>query len=383
MAIKIRYYLDVRRTDEDGFAPLRLMVNKNSKTALLDLDFPIKASDWDARTQKIVRGTAKDALNDSLSLQRITIKNWLMPKVAAGEFADSSVYEVRDAIRARLFGQRASTPFIEFWESVAATKSSGTAEVYRTSLAYVKEADKHLNNRSIQEITTKWCENVVSSRQGNTRNLLLSNLHSVMEAAVKQGKIASNPCAGIKHQRVKTARRDLTLEQMRKLWRYQPENDREERALDMFKASFLMRAANPVDMAGMTQSSIFNGRIRYTRAKTHKGYDVKIEPELQALIDKDSDAKGLFGLGKNYVYQAHAINQTLGMISKSIGLPEITMYWARHTFASLALELGVSVDLISAALGHSIGAAITMTYVNVKDKQVDEAARKVYDAVIL
>lgn len=383
MAIKIRYYLDTRRTDEDGFAPLRLMVNKNSKTALLDLDFPVRASDWDAKTQKIVKGTAKDALNDSLSLQRITIKNWLMPKVASGEFAETSVYEIRDAIREHLFGQRASTSFVGFWESVMAGKSKGTASVYRTSLTYVKAADPHIANRSIQEITPKWCEDVVSTKDGNTRNILSANLHSVLEAAVKQGIIHKNPASNIKQRRVKTARRDLTLEQMRKLWRYEPEPGKEEKALDMFKASFLMRAANMVDMAGMKQSSIFNGRIIYTRAKTHKGYDVKIEPELQALIDKYSNSKGLFGIGTDYINLSHSVNKTLGAISKSIGLPEITMYWARHTFASLALELGVSVDLISAALGHSIGAAITMTYVNVKDKQVDEAARKVYDAVIL
>lgn len=69
-------------------------------------------------------------------------------------------------------------------------------------------------------------------------------------------------------------------------------------------------------------------------------------------------------------------------IADALGLPKVSLYWARHTFASLAFELGYGMDLVSAALGHSLGGApITSVYVAVQDKQVDDLARAVYDYV--
>ena len=55
------------------------------------------------------------------------------------------------------------------------------------------------------------------------------------------------------------------------------------------------------------------------------------------------------------------------------------MYWARHTWATLAsADLGIDLATISDALGHQPEKKVTLTYIRRKDfGRIDEANRKV------
>jgi integrase len=60
---------------------------------------------------------------------------------------------------------------------------------------------------------------------------------------------------------------------------------------------------------------------------------------------------------------------------------ELTSYWARHTWATIAYNIGVSKDIISQALGHSNGVQVTDIYIAYDLGKVDEANRKVIDYI--
>ena len=62
----------------------------------------------------------------------------------------------------------------------------------------------------------------------------------------------------------------------------------------------------------------------------------------------------------------------------------LTSYWARHTWATIASELDIPVDVISHALGHSFstGAKVTQVYINFNQKKIDDANRKVIDYIL-
>ena len=48
------------------------------------------------------------------------------------------------------------------------------------------------------------------------------------------------------------------------------------------------------------------------------------------------------------------INQHLKCLAKKIGISEeISTYWARHSFSTIALNSGASIELISESLGHT------------------------------
>jgi integrase len=59
--------------------------------------------------------------------------------------------------------------------------------------------------------------------------------------------------------------------------------------------------------------------------------------------------------------------------------PELSQYWCRHTWATIAAELDIPKETIAAALGHDMGNPTTAIYINFNQKKVDEANRKVID----
>lgn len=60
--------------------------------------------------------------------------------------------------------------------------------------------------------------------------------------------------------------------------------------------------------------------------------------------------------------------------------PNLTTYWSRHTWATIAASLDIPKETIAAALGHG-GNDVTSIYIKFDEKKIDEANRKVIDYV--
>ena len=69
-------------------------------------------------------------------------------------------------------------------------------------------------------------------------------------------------------------------------------------------------------------------------------------------------------------------NKALGEIHTGL-----TTYWARHSWATIAASLDISEDTIALALGHASAHATTSIYIERSLRKVDEANRRVLDAV--
>ena len=62
--------------------------------------------------------------------------------------------------------------------------------------------------------------------------------------------------------------------------------------------------------------------------------------------------------------------------------PDLSSYWTRHTWATIASELDIPKEVIAHALGHSwANSTTTDIYIRFDNKKVDEANRKVIDYV--
>jgi len=62
--------------------------------------------------------------------------------------------------------------------------------------------------------------------------------------------------------------------------------------------------------------------------------------------------------------------------------PNVTSYYARHTWASIAASIDIPNEVIAEGLGHEYGNRITNIYINFDMKKVDAANRKVLDWVL-
>ena len=152
---------------------------------------------------------------------------------------------------------------------------------------------------------------------------------------------------------------------------------------------------NTIDLFNLTK--IENGRIEYRRAKTHRLYSIKVEPEAMEIINRHKGEKALLDIadrwGSHREFQKYckiALKKIGKMERKGRGgkkeikpeWPELSTYWARHSWATIAYSIGISKDIISQALGHSMGSAITEIYIERDQSKVDEANRRVLDWVL-
>ena len=156
--------------------------------------------------------------------------------------------------------------------------------------------------------------------------------------------------------------------------------------------TFSLIGINIIDLCHIKE--IRDGRIEYYRSKTNRLYSIKIEPEALEIIEKYKGKKQLLDIMDRYVdYKDYArrLNENLKAIGHTtIGkhgkkyreplYPQLTMYWARHTWATIAASLDIPKETIAAALGHG-GNTVTDIYIDFDQKKVDEANRKVIDHV--
>lgn len=133
----------------------------------------------------------------------------------------------------------------------------------------------------------------------------------------------------------------------------------------------------------------------YRRKKTGKLYSVKVEPEAMAIIERYRGKDHLLEAMDNHDdflswrtqlnKRLKALGQPTGKRGKVIGegpFPELSTYWTRHTWSTLAYQIGIPIDTIAQALGHSDRThSVTMIYIKTDQHRVDEANRRLIDYV--
>ena len=107
--------------------------------------------------------------------------------------------------------------------------------------------------------------------------------------------------------------------------------------------------------------------------------------EALQLLERYRGKSGLLCIRDRYKsardYTQH-INDGLKRLIQEQPFTELSTYWARHSWATIAYnEMGASFDTISAALGHQYGSRITAIYINPDQKRVDELNERMIQLV--
>lgn len=278
------------------------------------------------------------------------------------------------------------------------TPGARTKKDYYHTLSRLRAFDSGLDNLAFTDITMAWLEdfdNYLSATcKVNSRNHHMRNIRAVFKYAIRHDLDIRNPFDRMRLKTERTAKRSLTLEELREIFSMEVQ-PYAEIYRDMFKLSFMLIGINPIDLFRLKGISS-HGRIDYSRAKTHKPYSIKVEPEAMEIIKKYRGSDNLLMLSERWKLPASfgtAANtalQYLGSLPSAKGrkkadsakYPELTMYWARHTWATIARKIGVSIDTIAAALGHSSSHKTTEIYIDEDLELVDEANRRVLDWVL-
>lgn len=387
--LSFHFYLDTRRLTPDSLCPLKFVISKGQRNGMMSTGITLLPSQWDSQSQKVIKHPRAKALNSHISRLKAQAEDFLVPQLYAGKLAAKSAVEIKDMFCEFINGVQVSNELTLgtiVSNYLASEKSYRTRATNESSWRRVLSYDPGAVDLRVSKVTASWVESFDRWMQDkgykqNTRLASLAVLKSSWHLAGE--KVSGNPFATTHIRQPMTAKRDLTMPQLRTLWLSSPETPYEAEALSFFKFSFLTRAANPTDLLALTPDCIKNGRIYYTRSKTSKEYSVKIEPELQALLDDHSGKDSLWHITLQPDTYKRVVNANLQKLATRIGLPTgVTMYWARHTLASLLYEQGASMEVVSASLGHSYGSRVTLTYIDIRMSEVDKQFRMLLDKLL-
>ena len=290
--------------------------------------------------------------------------------------------------------------FVTHFQSFIDGKTNkGTKGVYRHTLDRIRLFDPDIEKKSFEDIDLKWltefetfCAQTASK---NARNIHLRNIRAVFNNAIDYEITSAYPFRRFKIRPEATRKRSLSVEELRELISMEVE-EYQQFYKDMFLLSFYLIGINAADLAKLTEVTS-DGRIEYDRAKTHRKYSIKVEPEAMEIIKKYQGANGLLCISdrwsdhRNFLHQFNKALKNMGKVERvgrggrkvrTPAFPRLSSYWCRHTWATIAYnECGISEDIIGQALGHASSHTTTSIYINRSVKLVDEANRKVLDYI--
>lgn len=279
-------------------------------------------------------------------------------------------------------------------EFVSLKNNLGTKSIYNDTRKKIENFDRDCTFETIdRRWLIKFEQYCAQTMMINAYAIHLRNIRAIFNYAIDENITNLYPFRKFKIKHEETRKRSLTLNQLRELINY-PCKDFEIRYRDIFLLMFYLIGINAVDLFNLSDINP-EGRIEYYRAKTHKLYSIKVEPEALKIINQCAGKKYLLNIIETYndyhnfihrqalVLKNFSKEETIkGKKKTNYLFPNISSYWARHTWATIAAELDIPKETISAALGHNIGSSVTSIYINFDKKKIDNANRKVINYVL-
>ena len=382
--ITTKFYLDTRATAPGSAAPLKISITKDRQVSYLNTGIRILPDDWDSSALK-ARSVAIQQAADVKLGDVITIYRELQRK---GKLDGLNARGIRDRIQEEMTpGKKEPDRFLAVFRKFAATRpKQRTTEIYMATVAKVLAFEPKAERLTFADINIGWLDRFDSflaktSPKKNARNIHFRNIRAVFNHARKRGITQHYPFLNYEIRHEETAKRCLSADKLRRLFSAELPAW-QKRYVDFFEVSFLLIGMNTEDLVHATD--IVDGRLEYRRAKTGRPYSIKVEPECQEIIDRLKGRSWLLNPLDTYSCTHHwtsKVNNVLKDIASDLGLPKISMYWARHSWATIAAELDIPHETIAAAMGHS-GGTVTDIYINFDRTKIDRANRQVIDYVL-
>ncbi len=219
----------------------------------------------------------------------------------------------------------------------------------------------------------------------NTISFYMRILRAVYNRAVERGLTENR--APFKHVYTgidKTVKRALSWENIKRIKALdlsgKPSLDL---AKSIFLFSFYTRGMSFVDIAYLKKKGLQNGTLTYRRRKTGQQLFIKWEKCMQEIIDKYDTSDSIYLLPiirkeenerKQYRNALHSINDNLKKVAELAGLhTNLTLYCARHSWASIAKSKNIPISVISEGMGHDSESTTQIYLASLDNSLIDKA----------
>lgn len=201
-------------------------------------------------------------------------------------------------------------------------------------------------------------------------------LSSFITDAINAGYLKKNPYQGISIEKGScnaAIHKYLTLKEFKRLMKAKLPTASLERVRDLFVfQTYTCLSYNDLEAFDSSKISTVNGMKIYTgkRHKTNKPFTIPLLPPVLAILDKYNSKPPVIS---NVKYNAYL--KAVAQFAK-IDKP-LTSHWARHTGATMLLNEGIDMRIVSKICGHSSTKITEQVYAKLLDETVVEALKNV------
>lgn len=347
----------------------------NRTVRQLKTSYHLYAHEWNNRLKEVVLTESDEKRNSCLLTisDNIELDLQRFNRIITSLNQDKRPYTSDDIITSFSFNQSQHLLFPFMEETIAQLKALGkirTSETYASTLNSFK---RFRENKDL--VLDKMNSDMVMAYEAylksegvcpNSSSFYMRNLRAVYNRAVDKGLTTQRfPFKHVYTGVDKTAKRAVSLKVIKRLKEMDfSANATLDYARDMFLFSFYTRGMSFVDMAYLLKKNLSNGILAYRRQKTGQQLFIRWEKCMQEIVEKYDTSQSPYLLPvikpqshievrRQYIYGAHNINKSLKLIGWELGLSiPLTLYVARHAWASIARSKNVPLSVISEGMGH-------------------------------
>ena len=409
--MRTKFYLDIRKRrsilvtedEENELYPVKIAINHGGSSAYIGTGLSVKKSQWVSKPSpgRVTGGPNSAKINILLAEKKLKIDKTLEELREKGELRGRSVSEIKSLVEKLLeANEDGEVPVLDCFDKyIGLKRREGTVAVYKATISKLKAYRDFTESMTFRSVTPSWLAGfeeylAETSPSANARGIYLRNIRTVFNYALaEEWTKAQYPFKKFKIRKSPTKDRSLSREDLRAL-RNARCNKAVEKYRDLFLLSFYLCGMNLEDILALKE--IKGGRVEVERIKTGQPLTIKVVPEAMDIISKYKGDDGhliSLGAGVNYRNFQHRVNRYLKEIGRTYNthtrawegeslFKDISFYYARYSWATIAAELDIPERTIGKALGHSTSNSVTSIYTRVDmRKKIDDANRKVIDFV--
>ena len=404
------------RTSKTGLTSVYLQTNFNNRQHRFALPLQVNPKNWCEIKQRVNKQEFEHwDKNKMFDLYDTQIRAYI------SECLTKKMPQNLDGLKNALFGRTTSDDYFEFTKSEIEGDITLSKETRRTYFAKLSKLKRFRSKLSLHEIDyaflmgyKKWM--IESGNDINTWNKDFSIIRSFLNRAINKGLIEKHDFDKVKIKNVEGKREFLMMNELqifRKLYSGELDDEIKKQlqtslaTKDLLDGNLTKIVRNLLDtgqldgrlkkilhmflftcytglryqdLRGLKFENIKDDFIILTMHKTNKPVDIPLIAESKKMLpDKGQkdDNETVFTVPTNQVF-----NRYLKELSKIAGIKKtITLHCARHTFATLALDNGMKLEVVSKILGHS-SLKVTLLYAKILQSQKVKSMNAFNQAII-
>lgn len=391
-SIKIKFRPSTVDGKEGG---IYFQIIHNRVVRQLNTEYKVFAEEWNAESESIViKGSRSNFL---LGIQeRLSWDATRLEKVVRTLETERRRFTADDVITMFHRQTKESSLFTFMHGVIAQLKQLGkirTSETYTATLksfmAFRENQDVPIDGISSDMMLLYEAHLKARDVSMNTISFYMRNLRAVYNRAVEKGLTPQNkPFRHVYTGVDKTIKRAIPIKEIKALKELdlslKPSLDF---ARDMFMFSFYTRGMSFIDMAYLKKSDLQNGILAYRRRKTGQQLSIKWEKCMEDIVSKYPQNQTDYLLPiiketvderRQYDNALHLVNYHLKDLSSMLKLQRpLTMYVARHSWASAAKAKNIPLSVISEGMGHDSEATTQIYLASLETSVVDKANKMI------